>query len=62
MNAETSEPADFNLNPSADRHDGTPSGVILERFKRMRHLPPHMLDLQDEFFVQSFLRRKRSDI
>jgi hypothetical protein len=43
-----------------DRVDATPSGIILERFKRMRHLPPHTLDLEDEFFVQNFLRRKRT--
>jgi hypothetical protein len=36
-----------------------PEGIILERFKRMQTLPPHVRDLQDEFFVQSYLRRKR---
>ena len=36
-----------------------PEGIILERFKRMQMLPPHIRNLQDEFFVQSFLRRKR---
>lgn len=39
-----------------------PEGVILERFKRMQTLPPHIRSLQDEFFVQTFLRRKRSVI
>lgn len=34
-------------------------GVILERFKRMKFLPPHVRSLKDEFFVQSYLRRKR---
>ena len=36
-----------------------PEGVILERFKRMQTLPPHVRNLEDEFFVQSYLRRKR---
>ncbi len=47
-------------NDAAQRdHHSVPEGVILERFKRMQTLPPHMRNLQDEFFVQSYLRKKR---
>jgi len=40
-------------------HDGTPKGMILERFKRIRSLPFRSLDLRSEFFVHHYLRNKR---
>jgi hypothetical protein len=39
-----------------------PSGSVLERSKRMQTLPPHIRGIEDEFFLQSYLRKKRFDI
>ncbi|MBF0254100.1 MAG: hypothetical protein HQL11_03115 [Candidatus Omnitrophica bacterium] len=38
---------------------GTPRGIILERFKRMKALPTHSLDTFSEFFAHHYLRNKR---
>lgn len=58
MSAEMPEPKPLQIR---DMEETRPlsEGVILERFKRMKFLPPHVRSLKDEFFVQSYLRRKR---
>jgi hypothetical protein len=40
--------------------DSTPRGIILERFKRMKSDPNRSLDLISEFFIQHYLRTKRT--
>ena len=66
MSAEAPEPkTPKNAPPSgagAQEYGSVSEGVILERFKRMQLLPPHVRNLKDEFFVQSYLRRKRCAI
>ena len=62
MNSVPPEPQDLSGTTENHEHGSTPSGVILERFKRMKMLPPHIRSLEDEFFVQSFLRKKRCDL
>lgn len=64
MSAFTPEPAAElpRKSEAADAEQQAPTGVILERFKRMQTLPPHLRSRQDEFFVQSYLRKKRFDL
>ncbi|MCA9396724.1 MAG: hypothetical protein KC649_06095 [Candidatus Omnitrophica bacterium] len=48
--------------PSTDGKQSAPYGVILERFKKINAQGARRVDLVSEFFVQYYLRAKKSSI